>query len=97
MNSIDIENMIKLLEMIKMYDNEEKVNFEKIKNSLIEVNNSYNTSNYNKLINIQTDLINKLSVIKLNHYNNEVIINKKIIKYIDTAKKAENIFNNIEE
>lgn len=96
MNGIDIENMIKSLEIVKMYDNEEKINFDKIKNNLIDINSNYNTSNYNKLMNIQVDLINKMNVIKLNHYNNEVIINKNIIKYIDTAKKVENMFDNIE-
>lgn len=96
LNSIDIENMIKTLKIIKMYDNEEKNIFDKIKNIMIVINNYYNTNNYNKLINIQTDLIKKMIVINVNHCYNEIVMNKNIEKYIDTTKKVENLFNNLE-
>lgn len=96
-NIIDKENMINCIEKIRMYDNDEKINFDNIMKCFQNINNGYITNNFNKLSQIQNILYRKFNIIKINHYNNEVILVQNLNKYIDTAKKVEAIFNNIEK
>lgn len=96
-NKINIEELSKIKEKSRIHLKEEELNFESIKEVLEEINYNYDTPNKTKLEKLETDLINKLNIITINHQNNITIIEKNISTYQKTMTDTEKIFNNIIE
>lgn len=96
MNSaINILELSRSLEKIKFYNREENINFNNLIKKIEETNKEYISNNYNKLDELKNIINNKFNTIKTNHYNNEIILNKNINITLETSKKVDNIFSNI--
>lgn len=85
---MNIDNLKNIVDKLKMYNNEEIINFNNILNSLENINANYKTKNYNNLLSIKEQLDRKFEIIKKDHYLNEVILVTNIQKQIDTIKKS---------
>lgn len=94
-NYVDIEEMTKTKEKINLYTKEELMKFDSIKEIFNSLNNVLDIDSSSYIQNIQFDLIKKLEIIKKIHYNNCMIIEKNIDKYIGTSIKTNQIFRNI--
>ena len=94
---INIEELNKNKEKARIYQTEEELNFNNIKEVLENKNYCYNTKNNKKLSEIENELINKLNVIKNMHQTNIAVIEKIINKYKDINQKTEKIFDNLTE
>lgn len=94
-NTIDINNIINYLDKIKIFNQEQNNTFNNILKKLQEINSNYISDNTNKLIKIQNELYYKFNIIKINNYDNEIVLFKNINKTTDTVKKVNTIFNNI--
>ena len=94
-NAINVLELSKCLEKVKYYNREENINFDNIIRKIEELNKEYITNNYNKLDELKNNINNKFNIIKINHYNNEIILNKNINITLETSKKVDNIFSNI--
>ncbi len=96
MESMNIEEMRLNLEKIKMYHREFKTNFSNISEIMRRLNRCYGTSNTSKLVTLKNDLENKFSVIKVNQYDNEIILLKQISLYTETTQSVSENFKNID-
>lgn len=94
-NTINIEIIKKCIDKLKMYDRDENICFSNIFRSLSTINNCYISNNTNGLLQVQNQLNDKFSIIKNNHYNNEVILINNLNDYINTSRKVSNSFDNI--
>ena len=94
---INIEELNKNKEKARIYQTEEELNFNNIKEVLENKNYYYNTKNNKKLSEIENELINKLNVIKNMHQTNIAVIEKIINKYKDINQKTEKIFDDLTE
>lgn len=92
--AMNTEEIQKNLEKLKMYHREFKTNFSNIIEIMNRLNHSYSTSNTSKLVTIKNDLENKFSVIKINQYDNEIILLKQISLYIEMSQSVSESFKN---
>lgn len=94
--SMNIEEMRMNMEKIKMYHREFKTNFSNFSKIMSQLNQFYETNNTSKLVTIKNELENKFSVIKVNQYDNEIILLKQITLYTETSQRVSESFNNID-
>lgn len=94
-NVIDVESINKTKQKINMYNKEEALKIESINTKFSSINSTLKITPSSNLEDIQSQLSNKLKTIKRIHSNNETILSKNVIKYIEAASKANRIFNNI--
>lgn len=92
---MDTEQMNISIKKIKMYKDQESINFESIDNQLININNNYTTKNSQCLEALQFEISNKLSTITKKHNTNIFVLNENLNKYINTKIKVENEFDEI--
>jgi len=91
-NKINVEELSKINEKIKIYKSEEELNFSNIKEVLENINYNYETNNTKKLTELENGLINKINTINNNHRSNIEIIEKNIDKYKKINQETEKIF-----
>lgn len=94
--SMNIEEMRINLEKLKMYHREFKTSFSNIIEIMNQLNRFYGTNNTSKLVTIKNDFENKFSVIKVNQYDNEIILLKQISLHTETAQSVSQNFKNID-
>ena len=83
---MNIDNIQDCVDKMQMYNSDEKENLDNIIKVLHTINENYTTDNSSKFLQIQEALKQKFDVIKLNNYNNEVIL----INSIQNKKKKKN-------
>ena len=94
---MNIEQLGKVNERIKIYATDEELQFSSIKSVLNNINYNYDTDNTIKLEELDEELINKLKKINKNHNTDMLIIDKNINKYKELNKNTEKIFKNLME
>ena len=96
-SNINIEQLGKVNERIKIYTTDEELQFSSIKSVLNNINYNYDTDNTIKLEELDEELINKLKKINKNHNLDMLIIDKNINKYKELNQNTEKIFKNLIE
>ena len=96
-NNMNIEQLGKINEKIKIYTIDEELEFSNIKSILDIINCNYHTDNKIKLEEIELELMNKLKKINKNHNTNILIIGKNINKYKEINQSTEKIFKDLME
>ena len=94
---MNIEQLGKVNERIKIYTTDEELQFSSIKSVLDNINYNYDTNNTIKLEEIEEELTNKLKKINKNHSTDRLIIDKNINKYKELNQNTEKIFKNLME
>ena len=94
---MNIEQLEKVNERIKIYATDEELQFSSIKSVLNNINYNYDTDNTIKLEELDEELINKLKKINKNHNLDMLIIDKNINKYKELNQNTEKIFKNLME
>lgn len=92
---INIEEMQRNLEKIKMYYRDIQTVFDKIVAEFEGLNKNYITDNTSKLIQFCNSLADKYFVMKINQYDNEVILFKTISKYSNLSQLVAKMFKNL--
>ena len=77
-SNMNIEQLGKVNERIKIYATDEELQFSSIKSVLNNINYNYDTDNTIKLEELDEELINKLKKINKNHNLDMLIIDKNI-------------------
>ena len=95
-NVIDEDNIIRLMDKIKLYEKELKNNYNRIEQELTNIDNYYLSNNSNQLKKLKSEIINKFYTFRTDEINNEKILSEKLRRYIDARIKSEILFNNIE-
>ena len=83
------------LTKISIYKQEEYLNLNELEIKLNQLSSLYNTSNLDKLNNINFELKNKFNKINRLHNSYIEIINRTVSRYQTTIKLTENILSNI--
>lgn len=96
-SNMNIEQLGKVNERIKIYATDEELQFSSIKSVLNNINYNYDTDNTIKLEELDEELINKLKKINKNHNLDMLIIDKNINKYKELNQNIEKIFKNLME
>ena len=96
-SNMNIEQLGKVNERIKIYATDEELQFSSIKSVLNNINYNYDTDNTIKLEELEEELINKLKKINKNHNTDMLIIDKNINKYKELNQNTEKIFKNLME
>lgn len=96
-SNMNIEQLGKVNERIKIYTTDEELQFSSIKSVLNNINYNYDTDNTIKLEELDEELINKLKKINKNHNLDMLIIDKNINKYKELNQNTEKIFKNLME
>jgi len=96
-SNMNIEQLGKVNERIKIYATDEELQFSSIKSVLNNINYNYDTDNTIKLEELDEELINKLKKINKNHNLDMLIIDKNINKYKELNQNTEKIFKNLME
>ena len=96
-NNINIEQLGKVNERVKIYTTDEELQFSSIKSVLNNINYNYDTDNTIKLEELDEELINKLKKINKNNNLDMLIIDKNINKYKELNQNTEKIFKNLME
>ena len=96
-SNMNIEQLGKVNERIKIYTTDEELQFSSIKSVLNNINYNYDTNNTIKLEELEEELINKLKKINKNHNTDMFIIDKNINKYKELNQNTEKIFKNLME
>jgi len=96
-SNMNIEQLGKVNERIKIYATDEELQFSSIKSVLNNINYNYDTDNTIKLEELDEELINKLKKINKNHNTDMLIIDKNINKYKELNQNTEKIFKNLME
>ena len=96
-SNMNIEQLGKVNERIKIYATDEELQFSSIKSVLNNINYNYDTDNTIKLEELDEELINKLKKINKNHNIDMLIIDKNINKYKELNQNTEKIFKNLME
>lgn len=96
-SNMNIEQLGKVNERIKIYATDEELQFSSIKSVLNNINYNYDTENTIKLEELEEELINKLKKINKNHNTDMLIIDKNINKYKELKQNTEKIFKNLME
>ena len=91
-----VDEMLIVLEKIKMYKKEEDINFEVFEKKIKNIICNYKTKNTENLENLHNNFLDKLKVITKNHNNYILIIEKNIIKYQETETKVVNLLKNLD-
>ena len=94
---MNIEQLGKVNERVKIYTTDEELQFSSIKSVLNNINYNYDTDNTIKLEELDEELINKLKKINKNHNLDMLIIDKNINKYKELNQNTEKIFKNLME
>ena len=94
---MNIEQLGKVNERIKIYTTDEELQFSSIKSVLNNINYNYDTDNTIKLEELDEELINKLKKINKNHNLDMLIIDKNINKYKELNQNTEKIFKKLME
>ena len=94
-SNMNIEQLGKVNERIKIYTTEEEIQISNINAILNNINYNYATDNTIKLEELQVELMNKIKKINKNHNTNILIINKNINKYKEASQSTEKIFKNL--
>ena len=94
---MNIEQLGKVNERMKIYATDEELQFSSIKSVLNNINYNYDTDNTIKLEELDEELINKLKKINKNHNLDMLIIDKNINKYKELNQNTEKIFKNLME
>lgn len=96
-SNMNIEQLGKVNERIKIYATDEELEFYNIKSVLNNINYNYDTDNTIKLEELDEELINKLKKINKNHNLDMLIIDKNINKYKELNQNTEKIFKDLME
>ena len=96
-SNMNIEQLGKVNERIKIYATDEELQFSSIKSVLNNINYNYDTDNTIKLEELDEELINKLKKINKNHNLDMLIIDKNVNKYKELNQNTEKIFKNLME
>lgn len=96
-SNMNIEQLRKVNERVKIYATDEELQFSSIKSVLNNINYNYDTDNTIKLEELVEELINKLKKINKNHNTDMLIIDKNINKYKELKQNTEKIFKNLME
>ena len=96
-SNMNIEQLEKVNERIKIHATEEELQFSSIKSVLNNINYNYDTDNTIKLEELDEELINKLKKINKNHNIDMLIIDKNINKYKELNQNTEKIFKKLIE
>lgn len=94
-NFINEIELTKIIDKIKIYNQEEIDIFNKIINRYRNINEYYKTNNNDLLLYIKSIMTKKFNIIVKNHYCNIQIITKTINNYVLARNKATKIINNI--
>ena len=94
---MNIEQLEKVNERIKIHATDEELQFSSIKSVLDNINYNYDTENTIKLEELDEELINKLKKINKNHNIDMLIIDKNINKYKELNQNTEKIFKKLME
>lgn len=92
---MDIEQINKVVDKVKIYKSQEDVIFDDFKNSINEFHYNYDTNNSSRIDEIKKQIVSKFSVITAIHNNNVVVFTKNIESYITISSNVRNKFNNI--
>lgn len=92
-NKVDIDELSIILEKIKMYKEEEEIDFNDINDLLSNINYNYNTGNRNNLDMLGAEITNNLNIISKIHNTNISILEKNINKILENELKVIQILN----
>lgn len=96
-NVMNIEELEKCTEKIKMYKKEEDLNMSSIKEKLQEIKYNYSSKNIETLSSIGMELIEKCKAINRIHQNNIMVLEKNIEIYKSNVVQVKNIFQDLQE
>ena len=96
-SNINIEQLGKINEKLKLYIKDEELEIADIKSILNSINYNYDTDNAKKIEEVQLELTNKLKIINKNHNTDIFIIEKNIDLYKEINKNTEKIFKDLTE
>ena len=96
-NILDTEEIEKNISKFKMIKNQEDLNFEAIKDELLNINYYYDTNNTSHLDDLYFEVIQKLSVISKIHHLNIMVLDKNLEKYRTTRLIVENSFAKLDD
>lgn len=79
---LEEEKMQLSVNKMKLYKNEEDINFDELKTLIYGINSTYSTSNSSKLYNIYSLISNKTRVLSNIHNSNIYVLNTKIRQHL---------------
>ena len=94
---MNIEQLGKINEKLKLYVRDEELEFSDIRRTLNDINYNYDTDNTKKIEELELELINKLKIINKNHNTDIFIIESNINTYKELNKNTEKIFKDLTE
>ncbi len=92
---MDIEKMNTTIDKIKIYKNQIDINLNNISENFKSTSYYYNTSNTEKLTNLQEQLKEKFNVIRQIHENDINYLMKKVDSYNKTSMTVSQMFEDI--
>ena len=92
---MDVEEISKINNILKMYIREEQLTANDILNKNNRIINYYRTKNSDRISNLNDELHNNFSIINRVHNNNIIVFNKTKESYIDDAKKTVKSFKEL--
>lgn len=92
LNEEEIEHSI---DKIKLYNGQEELNFENIKQALEQMKYHYRTKNADTLNVLHDNCAQKLAILIKIHNNNIEVLNKNLRRYKDTKFKVEKLFEEL--
>lgn len=95
MKQINVEELSKSNEKIKMYKVDEELVFDDMKEVLKKLSYYYESDTVGKLESISMELIKKLKLIGEIHNNNVRVIEKSITNYKNLNQETERIFHDV--
>lgn len=91
---IDIKEYENIINKLKMYKNDESLNFESINNIFENLDYDYNTKNNNKIEIIKSELILNCKTIEKIHNNNIYYLEKRLNTYKSAISESKHILEN---
>ena len=91
---IDINEYENIINKLKIYKNEESLNFENINKVFENLDYDYNTKNNNKIEIIKSELILNCKNIEKIHNNNIYYLEKKLDTYTSAINESKHILEN---
>ena len=95
-NILNINEINKTAEKLKIHTSEENINIDDIKTELNNISYYYNTNNKKNIDNLILEISNKLDIVRKKHENYITVLNKNANKYKETAQHVKHIFEGID-
>lgn len=94
-NYINREGLENSIKKLNMYIQDEELYIEEIKGAFLNSSYLYKTKNTKKFTDIANEINKNLNITAINQRNNITVLNKTIIKYMETAREVKEKFENI--